>query len=63
MYNPTNEVVDLKTILKKINLDEKIFSKLMKENEIKYVKNNVEYIKFYKGRDDYSEIVFVKKSY
>ena len=61
MYNPTNEVVDLKTILKKINLNEKIFTKFMKENEIEYIKNNVEYIKFYKGQGDYSEIVFVKK--
>ena len=60
MYNPTNEVVDLKTILKKINLGEEIFSKFMKENEIEYIKNNVENIKFYKGQD-YSEIVFIKK--
>ena len=60
MYNPTNEVVDLKTILKKINLGEEIFSKFMKENEIEYIKNNVENIKFYKGHNNL-EIVFIKK--
>ena len=36
-------------------------SKFMNENEIEYIKNNVENIKFYKGQDDYSEIVFIKK--
>ena len=60
MYNPTNEAVDLKTILKKINLGEEIFTKFMKENEIKYIQNNIENIKFYKGHDN-SEIVFIKK--
>ena len=60
MYNPTNEAVDLKTILKKINLGEEIFSKFMKENEIEYIQNNIENIKFYKGHDN-SEIVFIKK--
>ena len=60
MYNPTNEVVDLKTILKKINLGEEIFTKFMKENEIEYIQNNIENIKFYKGHDN-SEIVFIKK--
>ena len=60
IYNPTNEAVDLKTILKKINLGEEIFSKFMKENEIEYIQNNIENIKFYKGHDN-SEIVFIKK--
>ena len=60
MYNPTNEAVDLKTILKKINLGEKIITKFMKENEIEYIQNNIENIKFYKGHDN-SEIVFIKK--
>ena len=60
MYNPTNEAVDLKTILKKINLGEEIFTKFMKENEIEYIQNNIENIKFYKGHDN-SEIVFIKK--
>ena len=60
MYNPTNENVDLKTILKKINLGEKIFTKFMKENEIEYIQNNIENIKFYKGHDN-SEIVFINK--
>jgi SAM-dependent methyltransferase len=60
-YNPTNEAVDLKTILKKINLGEEIFTKFMKENEIEYLQNNIENIKFYKGHDN-SEIVFIKKT-
>ena len=60
MYNPTNEAVDLKTILKKINLGEEIFTKFMKENEIEYIQNNIENIKFYKGHSN-SEIVFIKK--
>ena len=60
MYNPTSEIIDLKTILKKINLGEEIFTQFMKENEIKYIKNNVVNIKFYKGNDN-SEIVFIKK--
>ena len=60
MYNPTNEAVDLKTILTKINLGEEIFTKFMKENEIEYIQNNIENIKFYKGHDN-SEIVFIKK--
>ena len=60
MYNPTNEAVDLKTILKKINLGEEIFTKFMKENEIEYIQNNIENIKFYKGHDN-SDIVFIKK--
>ena len=60
MYNPTNEVVDLKTILKKINLGEEIFTKFMKKNEIEYIQNNIENITFYKGHVN-SEIVFIKK--
>ena len=62
MYNPTNEAVDLKTILKKINLGEEIFTKFMKENEIEYIQNNIENIKFYKGKGHGNlEIVFIKK--
>ena len=60
MYNPTNEAVDLKTILKKINLCEEILTKFMEESEIEYIKNNIENMKFYKGNDN-SEIVFIKK--
>ena len=60
MYNPTNEAVDLKTILKKINLGEEILTKFMEESEIEYIKNNIENMKFYKGNDN-SEIVFIKK--
>ena len=71
MYNPTNETVDLKTILKKIDLNEKISTKFMDKSDIEYVRNNVEIIKFYKSKNkdnylinglcDYSEIVFIKK--
>ena len=61
MYNPTSEVVDLKTILKRINLGQEIFTQFMNKNEIEYIRNNVENIKFYKGQGDYSEIVFIKK--
>ena len=71
MYNPTNEDVNLKTILKKINLNQEIFTKFMDKNEIQYIRDNVESIKFYKSKNknnylihglcDYSEIVFVKK--
>ena len=71
MYNPTNEAVNLKTILKKINIDEEILTKFMNKNEIEYIKDNTESIKFYKSKNkdnylisglcDYSEIAFIKK--
>ena len=61
MYNPTNEIVDLKSILKKINLGEEVFTKFMDKSEIEYLQNNIESIKFYKGKKENSEIVFVKK--
>ena len=71
MYNHTNEAVDLKTILKKINMNEEILTKFMNKNEIEYIKNNTESIKFYKSKNkdnylisglcDYSEIAFIKK--
>ena len=71
IYNPTNEVIDLKTILKKINSGEEIFTKLMQNSEIENIRDNIENIKFYKTKNrpnylihdlyDYSEIVFIKK--
>ena len=71
MYNPTNEEVNLKIILKKINLGEEVTTKFMEKSEIEYIKNNFESIKFYKSKNkgnylisdlcDYSEMVFVKK--
>ena len=69
MYNPTNEAPDLKTILKKINLGEEIFTKFMKKNEIEYIKDNIESIKFCKSKHiniissvrAYPEAVIVKK--
>lgn len=72
MYNPTNESVDLKTILKKISSDEEVVSKFIEKKDIEYIKNNIENIKFYKSKNikdylivdlcDYSEIAFIKKS-
>ena len=71
MYNPTNEDVNLKTILKKINLREEIFTKFMNKDEIDYIQDNIDSIKFYKSKNkenylihdlcDYSEIAFIKK--
>ena len=69
MYNPTNEVVDLKTILKKINLNEEIFTKFMTKSEIEYIKDNIESIKFCKSKHinmisyikAYPEAVIIKK--
>ena len=71
MYNPTNEVVNLKTILKKINLGEEIFTQFMQKDEIEYIKKNIENIKFYKTKNkepylihdlyDHSEITFIKR--
>jgi len=71
MYNPTGEIMNLKTILKKINLGEEVHTKYMEKNEIEYIKNNFESIKFYKSKNkenylisgvcDHSEIVFIKK--
>ena len=71
IYNPTNEVIDLKTILKKINSGEEISTKLMQKDEIENIRDNIENIKFYKTKNrpnylihdlyDYSEIAFIKK--
>ena len=71
MYNPTNESESLKDILKKINTSDKIDSKYLNENEISYIRNNIENIKFHKcknknnylisGLCDFSEIVIVSK--
>jgi len=71
MYNPTNEDVNLKTILKKISLGEEIFTKFMKKNEIESIKNDIENIKFYRTKNkkpylihglyDHSEIAFIRK--
>ena len=61
MYNPTNEKTDLKSILKKINSGEKIETNFINSDEIEYLRNSIEDIKFYKGEKENSEIVFVKK--
>ena len=71
MYNPTNEIVDLKTILRKIHLGEEIFTQFMQKDEIDNIKDNIENIKIYKSKNknnylindlcDYSEIAFIKK--
>jgi hypothetical protein len=71
IYNPTNEDVNLKTILKKISLGEEIFTKFMKKDEIDYIQDNIDSIKFYKSKNkenylihnlcDYSEIAFIKR--
>ena len=61
MYNPTNETTDLKSILKKINSGEKIETNFINNNELEYLRNSIEDIKFYKGEKENSEIVFVKK--
>ena len=71
MYNPTNEDVNLKTILKKISLGEEIFTKFMQKNEIESIKNDIENIKFYRTKNkkpylihglyDHSEIAFIRK--
>ena len=71
IYNPTNEVIDLKTILKKINSGEEISTKLMQKDEIENIRDNIENIKFYKTKNrpnylihdlyDYSEIAFIRK--
>ena len=73
MYNPTNEVVNLKTILKKISLGEEIFTKFMQKNEIENIKDDIENIKFYRTKNkkpylihglyDYSEIAFIRKKH
>ena len=71
MYNPTNETLNLKSMLKKIESGEEINSSYVEKKDIEYLKNNIKNIKFYKSKNvknylimdicDYSEIVFVKK--
>ena len=71
MYNPTKENLDLKKILKKIDKNENFVSKFLNNEELNYIKNNIESIKFYKCKNkknyliagicDYSEIAFIKK--
>ena len=71
MYNPTNEVVNLKTILKKISLGEEISTKFMQKNEIENIKDDIENIKFYRTKNkkpylihglyDHSEIAFIRR--
>ena len=70
-FNPTNETINLKTILKKIQTNEKISSKFLNKEELEIIRNDIESISFYKcgnknnylieGMCDYSEIVFIKK--
>ena len=70
-YNPTNEIVNLKIILKKINLGEEIFTKFMQKDEIENIKDDIENIKFFRTKNkkpylihdqyDHSEIAFIKK--
>ena len=63
MYNPTNEKVDLKIILKKIQQGEKIISKYISEYDVQYIQDNIENINFYEGLLENSEIAFIKKKY
>ena len=63
MYNPTNEDIDLKTILKKINSNENVYTKYINKHDFEYIKNNIQNITFYSGLGKYSEIVFIKKKY
>ena len=70
-YNPTGESINLKIIFKKIIDNEKIDTNLINEEQIDYMKNNIETIKIFKcknkknylieGISVYSEIAFVKK--
>jgi hypothetical protein len=71
MYNPTNELMNLKKILLKIQNKEDILSDYLSNDEISYLKDNIEDIKFYTSKNknnylisgvcDYSEIAFIKK--
>ena len=61
MYNPTNEDLDLKTILQQISRGKRISSKFIDKNKIEYIEKNIKNIKFYSGQGKYSEIVFIKK--
>ena len=71
VYNPTNESLSLKSILKKIELREDVNSNHIEKEDFEYLKNNIENIKFYKSKNvknylimdicGYSEIVFIKK--
>ena len=72
MYNPTKEKLSLKKILEKIKAKEEINSKHIENEDMEYIKKNVENIKFYKCKNknnylisdlcDYSEIALIKKS-
>ena len=71
MFNPTKETNNLKQILKQIQSNEKISTSYMDIDEIEYIRNNIESIKFFKcknkkdyliaGLVNHSEIAFVKK--
>ena len=63
IYNPTNEKVDLKTLLEKLKSGETIKTKHINDIDFGYIKSNIETITFYKGLGKYSEIVFIKKKY
>ena len=72
-FNPTNERIDLKRILMKLNAKEKVVTNFINNDEIEFIKKDIESIKFYKcknknnylisGKCDYSEIAFIKKKY
>ena len=71
MFNPTQEANNLKQILKQIQSNEKISTNYMDINEIEYIRNNIENLKFFKcknkkdyliaGLVNHSEIALVKK--
>ena len=71
MYNPTNEKTNLKKLLEKISLKEEISTKFLNIDEIKYIYDNVESVKFLKSKNknnylisgmcDYSEVALIKK--
>ena len=70
-FNPTNETNNLKQILKQIQTNEKIFTNHMNIDEIEYIRNNIESVKFFKSKNkkdyliaglvNHSEIAFVEK--
>ena len=71
MYNPTNEKTNLKVILEKVSLKQEISTKFLDKDEVKYIQDNVESIKFLKAKNknnylisglcDYSEVALIKK--